>query len=185
MTLPSHARPRPGDPRAGTPRPKPAEGAFRQMIRTIGLLERAMQPFFARFGITGAQWGVLRVLHRAELEGRPGLRLTDLSERLLIRPPSVTGVVDRLERARLVARADSADDLRAKQVALTPRGRQLVAHMTELHGEHVGAVMEALTPAELGQLHDLLLRLEGHLDGLLSNGGLVGGVSPGDDEQGG
>src|SRR6516164_1039387 len=115
--------------------PRLAEGAFRQLIRTIGLLERAMQPCFARFGITGAQWGILRNLHRAEAEGETSLRLTDLSERLLIRPPSVTGVVDRLERARLIARINSASDLRVKRVGLTPRGRQLVGRMLSVHAK--------------------------------------------------
>ncbi|PWT83061.1 MAG: hypothetical protein C5B58_07105, partial [Acidobacteria bacterium] len=90
---------------------RPAEGTFREMIRTWGLLERIMQTYFARFGISGAQWGVLRNLHRAEQEGLGGLRLTDLSERLLVRPPSVTGVVDRLERAGLVVRDGSPTDL--------------------------------------------------------------------------
>src|SRR5438132_3267939 len=104
----------------------PADTAFRELIRTFGLLEQVMNPYFARFGISGAQWGVLRNLHRAEMEGLPGLRLTDLSERLLIRPPSVTGVVDRLERGKLVERSGSPTDLRAKRVSLTPRGRQLV-----------------------------------------------------------
>src|ERR1051325_11096349 len=82
------------------PRSKPtaAEQSFRQLIRTYGLLERIMQPYFARFGISGAQWGVLRNLHRAEQEGQPGLRLTDLSRRMLIQPPSVTGIADRLEK---------------------------------------------------------------------------------------
>src|SRR5438309_10975549 len=98
---------------------RPPENAFRELIRTFGLVERVMQPYFARFGISGAQWGVLRNLHRAEAEGLARLRLTDLSERLLIRPPSVTGVVDRLERTGLVARESSPDDLRAKQVGLT------------------------------------------------------------------
>src|ERR1700732_2583992 len=97
---------------------RPAESAFRALIHTLGLVERVMQPYFASFGISASQWGVLRTLHRAEQEGLPGLRLTDLGERLLIRPPSVTGVVDRLERAGLVERAGSPFDMRAKQVAL-------------------------------------------------------------------
>ena len=44
------------------------------MVRTRGLLDRVMQPYFVRFGITASQWGVLRALHRAEAEGLPGLR---------------------------------------------------------------------------------------------------------------
>jgi len=157
------------------PRPRPAESAFRKLLRTIGLIERVMQPHFARFGITGAQWGVLRNLHRAELEGHGALRLTDLSERLLIRPPSVTGVVDRLERAGLVSRGGSPTDLRAKQVALTPRGRQVVERALTAHAARVESVMGALTAPEQAELHRLLGRLEGHLEGLLEGGGLVNG----------
>src|SRR6266851_469280 len=116
---------------------RPAEGTFRELLRVLGLLERVMQAHFARFGISGAQWGVLRNLHRAEEEGLPGLRLTDLSDRLLVRPPSVTGAVDRLERAGLVERRDSVTDLRAKQVGLTPRGRELVEQILVYHGAKI------------------------------------------------
>src|SRR6516162_9553344 len=91
-----------------------ADNPIRELVRTFGLLEKVMHPYFARFGISGSQWGVLRNLYRAEEEGLSGLRLIDLGERLLIRPPSVTGVVDRLERAALVLRGGSLTDLRAK-----------------------------------------------------------------------
>src|SRR5262245_43285253 len=101
------------------PAARPTESAFRELIRALGLLERVQQSYFAQFGLSGSQWGVLRNLERAEQEGLGGLRLTDLSERLLLRPPSVTGVVDRLERALLVVREGTPTDLRAKQVALT------------------------------------------------------------------
>jgi DNA-binding MarR family transcriptional regulator len=146
------------------------------MLRTLGLLERVMQPYFARFGITGAQWGVLRNLHRAEQEGEAALRLTDLSDRLLIRPPSVTSVVDRLERAGLVARGDSATDLRSKHVELTADGRQLVQQVLAKHGAQIEAVMSVLTPVEQVNLQGLLHRLEEHLNSMLARGGLVNGV---------
>src|SRR5205823_5102159 len=133
-----------------------AEGVFRELIRTIGLLERVQQHYFARFGISGAQWGVLRNLHRAEGEGLAGLRLTDLSERLLVRPPSVTGVVDRLERAGLVVRDGSPTDLRAKRVALTDRGRQLVERVLGVHGGQIETVLGCLSAKERGEFHRLL-----------------------------
>jgi DNA-binding MarR family transcriptional regulator len=153
------------------PRAKPADGTFRQLLRTLGLMQRVLQPGFARFGITGAQWGVLCNLYRAELEGKPALRLTDLSERLLIRPPSVTGVVERLQRSRLIVRDDSVTDLRVKQIALTSRGRQLVERVLPDHAARVEALMGTLTPAEQAQLRDLLGRLENHLEDILAGGG--------------
>ena len=149
---------------------QPAEGAFRELLRVLGLLERVMQPYFAQFGISGSQWGVLRNLHRAEQEGLPGLRLTDLSDRLLIRPPSVTGVVDRLERAGLVVRDGSPFDMRAKQVALTAKGRELVERILAVHGQQIDTILGVLKPAEQTELHRLLTRLEQHLEGVLAKG---------------
>jgi DNA-binding MarR family transcriptional regulator len=148
---------------------RPAEETFRELIRIMGLVERVMQPYFARFGISGSQWGVLRNLHRAEEQGQPGLRLTDLSDRLLIRPPSVTGVVDRLERAGLVVRDGSPTDLRAKCVHLTDKGRRLVDQIQSVHGAQIEGVMRGLSHNEQVQLHRLLSGLSQHLQGLLSN----------------
>src|SRR5437868_11167570 len=132
---------------------RPAEGTFRELLRVLGLLERVMQTYFAQFGISGSQWGVLRNLHRAEQDGLPGLRLTDLSDRLLIRPPSVTGVVDRLERGGLAVRDGSPFDMRAKQVALTSKGRELVDRILMVHGRQIETILGVLKPAEQTELH--------------------------------
>jgi DNA-binding MarR family transcriptional regulator len=152
---------------------RPAEGTFRGLLRVLGLLERVMQPYFAQFGISGSQWGVLRNLYRAEQDGLPGLRLTDLSERLLIRPPSVTGVVDRLQRGGLVVRDGSPFDMRAKQVALTAKGRELVERILAVHGRQIDTVLGVLSPAEQAQLHRLLNLLEHHLEDVLAKGALA------------
>src|ERR1700726_774897 len=107
---------------ASPPTVPPPDSPFRELLRIYGLLEWQMNPYFARFGISGAQWGVLRNLHRAEQEGLSGLRLTDLSQRMLIRPPSVTGIADRLEKVGLIVRRASENDGRAKQASLTAKG---------------------------------------------------------------
>ncbi len=145
------------------PAAAPPDSPFRELIRIFGLLERQMNPYFARFGISGAQWGVLRQLHRAEAEGRDGLRLTDLSDRLLVRPPSVTGIVDRLERVGYVQRDAVSSDLRAKQVSLTIRGRAVVERVLEVHPKQIAAVMGGLDADEQGELARLLYKLRLHL----------------------
>jgi DNA-binding MarR family transcriptional regulator len=152
------------------PTAPPAEEALRELIRALGLLERAMQPYFARHGISGSQWGLLRSLHRAESEGILGLRQTDLSDRLLIRPPSVTGALDRLERAGLVSRGGSATDHRAKLVRLTAKGRGLVEHVLTGHHQQIEAVMAGLRTNEQADLHRLLHRLRQHLEHFVARG---------------
>ena len=140
-----------------------AETTFRSLIRTFGVLDRVMSPYFLRFGISGAQWGVLRTLQRAEADGSPALRVTELSERLLIRPPSVTGVVDRLVRDGLVKRESLPSDLRVKQISLTAKGRQRVHDVLNVHGGQVAKVLSGLTLPEQVELGRLLDRLREHL----------------------
>jgi len=144
----------------------PTETTFRTLLRTIGLLKRVMEPYFAQAGISGSQWAVLRALHRAEEEGLNEVRQKDLSERLLIRPPSVTGIVERLCRSGWVARSNSPTDQRAKQVYLTPAGRELVQRVLKRHGTQVRAVLGALNESEQAQLGELLGRLSLHLQNL-------------------
>src|SRR3954468_18833587 len=99
--------------------PAQTDSTFRALIRTFGMVRRVSEPHFARFGISGAQWGVLRALQRAEADALSGLRLTDLVERLLVRPPSVTGVVDRLQRMGLLTRERVPGDQRSREIRLT------------------------------------------------------------------
>jgi len=152
------------------------DNPLREFIRVEGLLDRVMQPYFARFGISASQWGLLRTLHRAEQEGQTGLRLTDLSDRLLIRPPSVTGAVDRLERAGLVARDHAAVDLRSKLVGLTKKGRQLIDRILAVHEQQIATVLGGLNWKEQAEFHRLLRRLGQHLEGLLTRGYEVNGA---------
>jgi MarR family 2-MHQ and catechol resistance regulon transcriptional repressor len=150
--------------------PPSAELTFRALLRTLGLLKRVMEPHFARFGLSGAQWGVLRTLSREEEAGRRSLRLTDLGNLLIVRPPSVSGVVERLHRMGLVRRAAGTDDQRVKYVSLTEAGRKLVARVLQEHPRQVGSIMSELDRAEQHQLGQLLAKLGGHLETLAGRG---------------
>jgi DNA-binding MarR family transcriptional regulator len=152
----------------------PAEKGFRALIRVSGLLDRVMQPYFGRFGISRSQWGVLRILQRAERTGSPGLRLVDLGERLLVRPPSVTGLISRLERLGYVVRNSSTDDLRGREVSLTADGRDLITRVLQNHAAQIAAVMGGLDLQEQKQLLTLLERLGSHLEDMAEGRANVG-----------
>jgi DNA-binding MarR family transcriptional regulator len=122
-----------------------------------------MEPYFAGFGISGPQWAVLRVLHRAESQGETGLRLRDIGQKLFIQPPSATAVVDRLERQHLVSRTGSSSDLRVRRVSLTSDGRKLVSRISVAHADKINSLFAGLQPPELQVLLGLLGKLEAHL----------------------
>lgn len=146
---------------------KPAETGFRALIRVADLLSRVMQPYFSRYGISGSRWGVLRALDRAEREGLSGLRMMDLGDRLLVRPPSVTGLLDRLQRIGYIVRHTSPTDRRGKEVRLTRSGRDLIKQILKGHAKQIEAVMQGLGAVDRKKLCLLLKRLEVHLESML------------------
>ncbi len=142
------------------------ELAFRGFVRASGLFRNRMIPYFARFGISGAQWGILRQLYREEREGISGLRLGDLGRRLLVRPPSVTGLVERLVRMGLVARKTASADQRAKHVSLTASGRKLVARVLKQHPSQMQSIMACFSIDEQRDFHHLMVKFATHLESL-------------------
>jgi len=140
---------------------------FRGYLRGYGLIRNVMEPYFEQFGISGAQWGVLRVLHDAQGKHSAGLRLTDLCQRLLVKPPSITVMVDRMERVGLLKRIVSATDQRTKCVALAPAGRRLVRQVLRVHTHQIRQVLAGLSRKEQAQLCRLLERMEVHLSSLV------------------
>lgn len=140
------------------------ENALRALIRAFGVVDRVMQPYFAGFGISGAQWGVLRQLHRAETEGLSSLRMTELSNRLLVRLPSATGVIDRLVRDGLVGRVTLPEDLRVKLISLTEMGRRRVRDVMKVHDLQIESMLGGLSVPEQNELQRLLTRMRVHLE---------------------
>jgi DNA-binding MarR family transcriptional regulator len=146
-----------------------SELALREFVRAWGLFRETMRSHFDRFGISDAQWSVLRALQRAEEAKGSPLRMADLGERLLIRPPSVTGVVARLERDGLVVRRPAPEDNREKQVVLTGDGRALVRRVLRHHPAQIRRLVGGLTRRDARDLQRLMSRFGGHLQELLRN----------------
>jgi len=146
------------DPEAG-----PAGMALHALLGVMGSLRQVMDPYFSRFGVSGPQWAILRVLQRAAAAGEPPLPHKEIGRRLLIQPPSVTAIIDRLERHGWVRRGNAAKDLRVRPVTLTTAGRQLVRRVEHGHRAHLDRVFAGLDAGELVRLRDLLEKLDSHL----------------------
>ena len=146
-----------------------AEATFHALLRALGLLRQVMEPYFSRFGISGPQWGILRVLQRAEARGESELRLTDLGRRLLVQPPGITGLIDRMERLGLVRRTRSHKDQRARCVSLTPAGRSLMATILEGHAHQIGRLFARMGTGDVARMHRLLTRMADHLQTLTAH----------------
>ena len=97
----------------------------------------------------------------AQLYRHPeGLKMTELSQLLMVTNGNVTGVTDQLEKDGLVERVALAGDRRAYIVRLTAIGRDTFETMASLHEAWIIDAMSSLTAAEQQQLYDLLSKLK-------------------------
>lgn len=145
----------------------PSQAAFGQLLRVYGNIQRVMRPYFQQYGLSQAQWAILRVLHRAKLEeSRAELRMGEIGQRLLVQPPSVTTLVRRLVKAGLVRQCAAPNDRRGYVLRLTSKGEDLVNRVLEAHQTKVRQVMGGLVDEELPAFCQYLERINTHLAAL-------------------
>jgi DNA-binding MarR family transcriptional regulator len=143
---------------AETGRHVPGQQAYLEAVRTADHLRAASAALFARHGLSGKQYNVLRTVRRA---GAAGASAADIQAELVESGPDVSRLVDRLVRAGLVVRRRSEEDRRAVRVLLSAQGAKLLKTLDEpLVQLHV-AQFQRLSKAEIGTLVKLLRKARG------------------------
>ena len=119
------------------------------------MLKRTARAFFRAHTISDTQFNALVVL---KVAGKP-LTQRELGERLLVDKSDLTGVLDRMEKAKLVSRRAVKGDRRCNAVALTDAGRAALASAEPDYVGLVSRVMSAFTPDETATLTRLMVKL--------------------------
>jgi DNA-binding MarR family transcriptional regulator len=100
----------------------------------------------------------------AQLERTPqGLKMGELSKRMMVTGGNVTGITDQLVSEGLVVREDNPEDRRAYIVKLTPEGRRQFKKMAEAHEKWILELFSGLRDVEKQQLYGLLATLKRHV----------------------
>lgn len=99
----------------------------------------------------------------AQLERSPeGLKMNELSRRMMVTGGNVTGITDQLVAEGLVERAEVPGDRRAFRVKLTPKGRAQFIEMAHQHEAWIVEAFGGLTEKEITTLHRLLGKVKEH-----------------------
>src|SRR4051812_21927931 len=125
--------------------------AIRRIVQALRESSRAAEK---RVGLSSAQ---LFVLHA--LEESPGLSLNELAERTRTHQSSVSAVVARLTRARLVERGTASSDARRAEVRLSARGRGRLQRAPRTVQERLVLAVDAMPKADRARLAAMLERL--------------------------
>ena len=95
----------------------------------------------------------------AQLERAPdGLRMNELSRRMMVTRGNITGITNQLVAEGLVARVDEVTDGRVWRVKLTPKGRRQFAGMAHQHEGWIVNALGGLSTHDISSLHKLLGR---------------------------
>ncbi|MGI3171071.1 MarR family winged helix-turn-helix transcriptional regulator [Pseudooceanicola sp. C21-150M6] len=115
-----------------------------QMLKAVRHVEGVLRERLrSGYDTTLPRFDVLAALH-----ARPvGMKMSELSQHLIVSNGNVTGVVDRLVADGLAERHSLASDRRAIVVQITDKGRALMDDMAAAHltwiNEMFGAISEA------------------------------------------
>lgn len=107
-------------------------------------LARELRKETEQLGITARQATFLWLVKR-----NPGLSLAELAAEEGISPPAMSGHVDRLEKAGLLARERSSDDRRRVGLRLTDDGERLMRRIRTRRTTWLADRLRALDPAAL------------------------------------
>jgi MarR family transcriptional regulator, transcriptional regulator for hemolysin len=119
---------------------------------------RVLTDRLAPDGITYRQMHVIGWLkHDGELSQ------AELARKMMIEPPTLVRILDRMEAADLLRRIDDPVDRRRRNLRLTARAEPIWERITECARELRTTAATGLSPAEVDQLMRLLQKVHANL----------------------
>ncbi len=113
------------------------------LTRTARSMKRVLEARLSEHHVTATQYVVLSILAEEE-----GISLSKLGNRLYFDNPTITGVVDRMERDGLLERRRILDDRRVINVFLTGKGKKLIRTVEKIATEVNDEAMRDFTKPE-------------------------------------
>ncbi|GAB4294032.1 MAG: MarR family transcriptional regulator [Ignavibacteriaceae bacterium] len=137
----------------------PEQEAMLNLTVTGNFLKFKHEAICNKFGITGPQYNVLRILKGAYPEG---YARCDIISRMLEPAPDVTRLIDRLINEGLVKRYNSPDDRRLSLAKITSKGISLLDKMKPDIEQFELLIGKYLTKEETIQISVLCEKIYGH-----------------------
>lgn len=155
---PNRARPSRGAASVPAASPRPAAGTrfidgylAYLLARASHQVSREFHRELKPYGLTVIEWRVL-----ATLEGSDGCSLGEVAEAVLFKQPTITKLIDRMERDGWVRRLPGTGDRRRIRIVMTDRGHRVVGELLAKAKQHEAVCLGSYTPAEIENLKRIL-----------------------------
>ena len=110
------------------------------LARTARSMKRALEARLSQHEITATQYIVLLLLQEQD-----GISLSELGHRLHFDNPTITGIIDRMERDGFVERRRIANDRRVINIFMTQNGHELIKDNLAIADEIDKLAMNGIT----------------------------------------
>lgn len=128
-----------------------------RLLTCTNLVEQSIRASLRKdFASTLPRFDLLAQLERAE----SGLRMSELSRRMMVTGGNITALTEQLAQENLVERVVDAEDRRVTTVKLTRIGRKRFAEMARAHEQWIGELTAQLDARDVAALFDLLGKLK-------------------------
>lgn len=139
-------------------KPPPSDSLGILLNETTRLLNRRFDQRARAFGLTRAQWQVLKQLFRSE-----GINQAGLAERMDIEPISLCRLVDRMEDAGWIERRPDPADRRARLLFMTAQSRAVLDTMRALATDVYAEALDGLEADEVQRFVTTLAHVRSNL----------------------
>lgn len=134
-------------------------------LRSVGFATRDMaDKKLASFGLSNAQGRLLGAIYRDTQNGNSVSR-KDLQEEMQISGPSITSLLNGLEKKGWIIRTPGLKDGRLLDLKVTAKTEEFVGQFEKVFNEIQARLEKGLSSAEKKTLIDLLQRLEKNIKG--------------------
>lgn len=128
-----------------------------RLLACTNLIENQIRSHLhVEFDITLPRFDLMSQLERSP----QGLKMSELSKRMMVTNGNVTGITDQLVAEGLVVRENNPADRRAYIVKFTPEGCSSFRKMTDSHEKRVGLLFHEMPEQQRRQIYDLLAMLK-------------------------
>jgi DNA-binding MarR family transcriptional regulator len=125
-----------------------------RLIRLEARMQAAISDRLREIGVSIPQCDVLTTLSEKE-----GVSQQELAERLYVTKGNISGLLDRLEGARLVERRPAASDRRQYAIYLTESGRATAERAIAVQHKWIASTLGRFSDAELEAFEKQLVAL--------------------------
>lgn len=134
------------------------------MLKAREAVMKTFIPHLREHDLSPQQWRVLRALYEAKRNQVDDMEMSILSEQCFLLMPSLSRIIQNLEKRGLIARKTSPSDQRRSMLRLTEAGIELVKLMAPQSEARYARITELFGYGKLELLYELLDELTAKLN---------------------